>query len=99
MSFGRFLYVLGILFIIQLPSCAIIIMDDAGRINYFEYELLIETSKTIMSFFWFPLMYLFYGKYDGLNIIIYFTNLLILSIVVWLFVELFLKLTRWIIKN
>lgn len=39
-----------IVFLSQIPSCLILLADDAGQIDYFEYKNLIEFSKVIFAF-------------------------------------------------
>ena len=73
----KFIGIFLLVFISQVPGCVVVLADDAGQINYFEYENLIEFSKLTFAF---PLR-LMINKInsEGQLLLIYLGNLVILT--------------------
>lgn len=89
----NFVIVFFSVFVSQIPGCAIVCADDAGQIDYEKNETLIDLSKYLFAF---PLR-LFVSTSDGglgQLLAVYFGNILLLSLFVFLIVLLLKALKK-----
>lgn len=76
----RFIVIFCIVFVSQVPGCVVVLADDAGQIDYFEYENLIKFSTVTFAF---PLRQMIMSTYrEGTLMLLYFGNLLLLTCMV-----------------
>jgi hypothetical protein len=91
--FLRFIGIFLIVFLSQIPGCLVVLLDDAGQINYFEYEMLIRASQETFAF---PLLRIFKESInsEGGLILVYLMNLLLISSIILLFTVLWRNVRR-----
>lgn len=96
----KYFTILLIVFVLQLPGCIIVLQADAGMIISYGNETLIQTSQYMTTFFSFPLLYFFSDiiKSNELALVIYISNLLLISFVVY-FIAKYIERWRQTIKN
>jgi hypothetical protein len=84
-SIARFFIIFGIIVLLEIPGCVVIFADDAGQIDSFKYETLIQLSKDAFAA---PLI-LITGIPRNLNqlALIYIGNLILLSVFIALTVS------------
>jgi len=84
-----FVFIFAILLLLEIPGCFIVCADDAGQIDYFKHETLIELSKDSFAA---PLI-LITGtvKSFGELLMVYVGNLLLLSALIFFVIKILHK--------
>ena len=78
----KFLGIFSIIFLSQIPRCVVVLADEAGQIDFFEYQTLIALSQFTFAF---PLRLFVEGVESTRQLLtIYLANLLLLSAIVFL---------------
>ena len=81
----QFLIIVGAIFLLEMPGCFIVVSDEAGGINYFEHEGLIEFSKATFAA---PLRHITGPPNSmGALLLIYVGNVLFLATIVFLIIN------------
>ena len=77
----KFSGIFSITFLSQIPGCVVVLADDAGQIDFFEYQTLIALSQSTFAF---PLRLFVEGVESTRQLLtIYLANLLLLSAIVF----------------
>jgi hypothetical protein len=77
----KFLGILLIVFLSQVPGCVVVLGDDAGQISYFDHKTLIEASKFTFAL---PLRLITDSDSDSGLLAIYLGNLVLLATIIFL---------------